>query len=151
MNNVNVAFTPDVLDVPIDNIFPMHRVSSKLATSIKYKQISASIVDIGMIEPLSVAVAPSGEGQYLLLDGHVRLSIAHDLAWATVPCLVASDDESYTYNNRINRLSSVQEHHMLRRAVQRGVPPERLAKALCVNVGQITKKVNLLKGSQPAK
>jgi hypothetical protein len=46
------------------------------------------------------------------------------------PCLVATDDESYTYNNRINRLSSIQEHLMIRRAVERGVTPERLAKAL---------------------
>ena len=117
MSKVNVAFTPNLLDVPIDNILPMHKTPSNLATSIKYKQISASIVEVGMIEPLSVAHASPDEGHYVLLDGHVRLSIARDLKWTTVPCLVASDDESYTYNNRINRLSSVQEHLMLRRAV----------------------------------
>ena len=124
----------------------MHKTTAKLLSSIKYKQISASIVEVGMIEPLSVALTEADEGQYVLLDGHVRLSIARDLAWTTVPCLVASDDESYTYNNRINRLSSVQEHLMLRRAIERGVAPERLAKALCVNIGQITRKVNLLHG-----
>ncbi len=29
---------------------------------------------------------------------------------------------------------------MLRRAIERGVPPERLAAALCVDVSHITKK-----------
>ena len=50
-----------------------------------------------------------------------------------VQCLVANDDETYTYNSRINRLSTIQEHYMIRRAIQRGVTPERLAKALSVD------------------
>jgi hypothetical protein len=149
MNKVGIAFTTDLLDVPLDNILPLHKAPHNLLLSIKYKQIRASIVEVGMIEPLSVALPEPNEGKYMLLDGHIRLSIARELAWATIPCLVASDDESYTYNNRINRLSSVQEHLMLRRAVERGVTPERLAKALCVNIGQITRKVNLLQGICP--
>jgi hypothetical protein len=35
---------------------------------------------------------------------------------------------------------------MIRRAVERGVTPERLAEALQVNVSHITKKLNLLEG-----
>ena len=57
---------------------------------------------------------------------------------------MATDDESYTYNNRVNRLSSIQEHHMVRRAVERGVTPERLAKALDVDISHIIKKLNLI-------
>jgi hypothetical protein len=38
---------------------------------------------------------------------------------------------------------------MSRRAVERGVTPERLAKALCVDISQIMKKVNLLDGICP--
>lgn len=56
---------------------------------------------------------------------------------------------AYTYNNRINRISSIQEHHMLRRAVERGVTPERLAKALNVDISLIHKKVSLLEGICP--
>ncbi|OQW88879.1 MAG: chromosome partitioning protein ParB [Rhodoferax ferrireducens] len=149
MNKVGIAFTTDLLQVPLDNILPLHKAPPNLLLSIKYKQIKASIVDVGMIEPLSVSLTEPNADKYMLLDGHVRLSVARELAWVTVPCLVASDDESYTYNNRINRLSSVQEHLMLRRAVERGVAPERLAKALCVNIGQITRKVNLLQGICP--
>lgn len=62
---------------------------------------------------------------------------------------MATDDESYTYNNRVNRLSSIQEHLMIRRAVERGVTPERLAKALDVDISHIIKKLNLLDGICP--
>ena len=38
---------------------------------------------------------------------------------------------------------------MIRRAIERGVSPERLAKALSVDVSQIIKKMNLLEGICP--
>lgn len=96
-----------------------------------------------------MAAVDASSGQHLLLDGHVRLVALRDLGHNAAPCLIATDDETYTYNNRINRLSTIQEHIMIRRAVERGVPPERLAKALSVDVSQITKKVNLLDGICP--
>ena len=117
-------------------------------TSRKYKQILASIEAVGLIEPLSVG-KPDREGQYILLDGHARLVALQQLGFDSAPCLVATDDESYTYNNRINRLSSIQEHIMIRRAVDRGVTPSKLAKALDVDVSHIIKKLNLLDGICP--
>jgi hypothetical protein len=77
------------------------------------------------------------------------LTALKQLAFEKAPCLVALDDESYTYNNRVNRLSSIQEHVMLRRAVERGVKPERLAKALDVDISHIMKKLTLLDGICP--
>lgn len=88
-------------------------------------------------------------GQHILLDGHMRLLALRQLGYVDAPCLIATDDESYTYNNRINRISSIQEHQMLRRAVERGVTPERLAKALNVDISLIHKKVSLLDGICP--
>ncbi|GAA4340627.1 hypothetical protein GCM10023165_20760 [Variovorax defluvii] len=63
-----------------------------------------------------------------------------------VPCLVDSDDESYAYKNRVTRLSTIQEHYMIRRALDRGVLSERLASALCVDTGQLMQKATLLNG-----
>jgi hypothetical protein len=34
----------------------------------------------------------------------------------------AADEEGSTYDNRINRISTIQEHHMLRRAVALAIP-----------------------------
>jgi len=35
--------------------------------------------------------------------------------------LIADDDEAFTYNKRVNRLATVQEHYMIVKALERGV------------------------------
>jgi ParB-like chromosome segregation protein Spo0J len=99
-----------------------------------------------LIEPLSVAPASAGTGQHLLLDGHIRLIALRELGHTEAPCLIAKDDESYTYNARINRISTIQEHYMIRRAIDRGVSPNRLAIALGIDVSTIHRKATLLEG-----
>ncbi len=115
----------------------------------KFKQIVASIRAVGLIEPLSVASANNDTSQYLILDGHIRLLALRHLQIAEAPCLASTDDESYTYNNRINRISTIQEHFMIRRAIERGVSPARLAEALGVDPSTILKKISLLEGVCP--
>lgn len=149
MSKVGLGFNPEPLSVPIDNILPSRGMPAGLATSRKFRQIRVSIDEIGLIEPLTVSAVSAEPGRFVLLDGHMRLLALRELGRSHVPCLVATDDESYTYNNRINRLSSIQEHFMLRRAIERGVSPERLAKALSVDVSHILKKMNLLEGICP--
>ena len=149
MSRPPLGFIPDPLTLPLDRILPSRKTPEGLHTSRKFKQIVASMEAVGLIEPLSVGKADKVTGQHVLLDGHMRLLALQQLGYADAPCLVATDDESYTYNNRINRISSIQEHHMLRRAVERGVTPNRLAKALNVDVSHIHKKVNLLDGICP--
>jgi len=149
MTTVALAFVPEPLVVPLDRVLPSRKVPEGLAVSRKYKQIRASITEIGLIEPLSVTAMNMATGQHLLLDGHVRLVALRDLGHDSAPCLIATDDEAYTYNNRINRLSTIQEHLMIRRAVERGVSSERLANALSVDVSQIAKKLSLLEGICP--
>ena len=149
MSRPPLGFIPDPLTLPLDRILPSRKTPEGLHTSRKFKQIMASMEAVGLIEPLSVGKADKVTGQHVLLDGHMRLLALQQLGYADALCLVATDDESYTYNNRINRISSIQEHHMLRRAVERGVTPDRLAKALNVDVSHIHKKVNLLDGICP--
>jgi len=149
MTGVALGFVPEPISVPLDRILPSRKVPVGLATSRKFRQIRASIEEVGLIEPLSISPPDATTGQHLLLDGHVRLVVLKDLAWAEAPCLVAVDDEGYTYNNRINRLSTIQEHFMIRRAIERGIPAERLAKSLSVDVSHIQKKAGLLEGICP--
>lgn len=149
MTGVAIGFVPEPMMVPIDKILPSRKVPVGLATSRKFRQIRASIEEIGLIEPLSVSALDGATGQHLLLDGHVRLVVLRDLGHQIATCLIATDDEAYTYNNRINRLPTIQEHFMIRRAIERGVPPERLAKTLSVDVSQIIKKNSLLDGICP--
>ena len=149
MTGVALGFVPEPMSVSMDLLLPSRKVPVGLATSRKFKQIKSSIEEIGLIEPLSIAALDAGTGKHLLLDGHVRLVVLRDLGYEAAPCLVATDDESYTYNNRLNRLSTIQEHFMIRRAIDRGVPPERLANTLSVDVSHIAKKLNLLDGICP--
>jgi ParB-like chromosome segregation protein Spo0J len=149
MSKVSLGFVPDALLLPLEQILPSRKTPAGLITSVKFKQIRSSIEDVGLIEPLSVTAANKSSGQHLLLDGHVRLIALMDLGYEEARCLVATDDEAYTYNSRINRLSTIQEHFMIRRAIERGLSAERLAKALSVDVSHIIKKMTLLDGICP--
>lgn len=149
MSGVTLGFIPEPLSVALTNILPSRRLAGAVVDSRKFKQIRSSIEEIGLIEPLSVTAADQASGHHVLLDGHLRLLAMQDLGFTEATCLVATDDESYTYNNRLNRLSTIQEHLMIRRVIERGVSPERLAKALAVDVSSIMKKLSLLNGICP--
>lgn len=149
MTRVSLGFDLEPLTVAIDKLLPSRKTPMGVASSKKFMQIRSSIAEIGLIEPLSVGPGDPKTGQHVLLDGHIRLIALQELSYGEVQCLVATDDESYTYNSRINRLSTIQEHHMIRRAIQRGVTAERLAKALSVDTRTIERKAMLLEGICP--
>jgi RNA polymerase sigma factor (sigma-70 family) len=65
-------------------------------------------------------------GKYFLLDGHLRLVALRELGETEADCIVANDDESFTYNARVNRLNPISEHKMIIKAVHNGVRPERI-------------------------
>lgn len=146
MTRSNLGFIPEPITVAFDKLLPSRKAHEGLMASRKFKQILSSIDAIGLIEPLTITKADKASGMHLLLDGHLRMFGMQELGFTDAPCLVAKDDESYTYNNRINRLSTVQEHFMIRRAVDRGVQPARLAKSLNLDLEHIFKKINLLDG-----
>jgi len=149
MSKVSLGFVPEPKLIPVEKVLPSRQPPAGLSSSRKYKQIQSSIAEVGLIEPLTVSQMAGTDGMFTLLDGHMRLLALRELGVAEVPCLEALDDESYTYNNRLNRLSSIQEHYMIRRALARGVAPERLAKALNIDVSHVRKKMNLLDGICP--
>ncbi len=149
MTNIAIAFGPVPLVVSLDKLLPSRATPAGLVTSKKFIQIRTSIKEIGLIEPLSVGKVNRKSGEHVLLDGHMRLLALRELGHHQVHCLVATDDESYTYNNRVSRLSSVQEHHMIHRALKRGVTRERLATVLGLDIRTIEKKAALLDGVCP--
>ena len=149
MSEVSIGFVPQTLVLQLDKILLSRQAPMGITHSRKYQQIRASIEEVGLIEPLSVAPGPKNSESYLLLDGHIRLIVLRDLGYAEALCLVAKDDETYTYNSRINRLSTIQEHYMIRRAIERGVSKERLARALSIDLRHMMKKVTLLDGICP--
>lgn len=140
------AFEDDCVLLPIASILPVRQLRKTVKSSHKYRQIAASIREIGLVEPPVVARDPITSGTFLLLDGHLRIEILKDMGLIDVECLVSTDDEAFTYNKRISRLAPVQEHKMILRAIERGVPEEKVAKALDINVNSVQRKVRMLAG-----
>lgn len=146
MTSVALGFLPKPLLLPVDTLLPSISLDPKLLSSHKFRQIRASIAEIGLIEPLAVTSVGRKSGQHMVLDGHLRLQVLKELGHQEVACLLANDDEAFTYNNHISRLSTVQEHLMIRRALERGIPKAKLAKGLCIEVSLLQKKSSLLDG-----
>jgi ParB-like chromosome segregation protein Spo0J len=128
-DDVRIAFEQRIVTLALAAILPLKQVPATIKRSVKYRRITKSIAEVGIIEPIVVAPQPDG-GQYLLLDGHLRYSILVERGDREARCLIASDDEAFTYNKRVNRLATVQEHFMLMRALEKGVSEEKLARSL---------------------
>lgn len=143
---VTRAFEDDCVRLTIVSILPVRALRKTVKSSHKYRQIAASIREVGLVEPPVVARDPKQSSTFLLLDGHLRIEILKDLGETEVECLVSIDDEAFTYNKRISRLAPVQEHKMILRAIERGVPEEKIAKALDINVQSVQRKVRMLDG-----
>ena len=143
------AFEEATLRISISGILPLREVSAQVKKSVKYGQIAASIKEVGIIEPPVVIRDRNAPDQYHLLDGHLRIEILREQGVAEVVCLIATEDEAFTYNKRVSRIAIIQEHKMILNAVQKGVPEERLARALNVNISNIRAKRNLLSGICP--
>ena len=144
---VKIGFRQEVLEIPIDQLVPLKEVALRIESTRKYKEIKASLEHIGVIEPL--AVFPQNSERYLVTNGNLRLYILRQLKVESVRCLVAFEDESYTYNKRINALSPITEHFMLLKAIANGVTPERIALGLNINVEGIRVRTRLLDGICP--
>lgn len=143
---VHIAFERKIAVLPTSSLLPRKKIADALKKTTKYKRIARSVAEIGVIEPLVVCRMNKKSSQYLLLDGHVRLVALQELGQAEVRCLIADDDEAFTYNKRVNRLATVQEHFMILRALKSGVSQEKLAKALDVDIKLIQRRRNLLDG-----
>src|SRR6202048_3725244 len=144
-----MAFERQVVVLPLSNILPIKRVPDTVKQAMRYKRIVASIAEVGIVEPLVVARRQEETGPYMLVDGHLRYAALVDLDKSETPCLIADDDEAFTYNKRVNRLATVQEHYMIVKAIERGVSEEKLAKALNVDIKRVKTKRTLLDGVCP--
>ncbi|MBN1909330.1 MAG: ParB N-terminal domain-containing protein [Pirellulales bacterium] len=148
-SRVRLACNRNIISVPVPNILPVKKLCPGTSRTTKYLRIAASVQEIGIIEPLVVYPQASGTDQYILLDGHIRLEILKGLGQANVNCLVATDDEGFTYNHAVNQVSTIQEHFMIMEAIRRGLSEERIAKTLNVDVAAIRRKRDLLDGICP--
>jgi hypothetical protein len=146
---VLMAFRPDAVVLPVDKILPLRQLPGDIGVTVKYKRILASLREVGLIEPLIVYPQKGVGGFYTLLDGTIRLHAMKALSQKEVLCLVATEDETYTYNQKINQISPIQEHFMILKAIKGGVSEERIAATLGIDVSHVRQKQHLLTGICP--
>jgi len=146
---VAMAFDPKGIALPLDQILPLKKISVAFKRSARYQRIFASIREIGIIEPLAVFPQNGKERQYILLDGLLRFEVLKDLGKTEAFCLIATEDEAYTYNQKVNQVTPIQEHFMILRAIENGVSENRIAATLNVDVKSIRSKRDLLKDVCP--
>lgn len=144
---VQAAFEKHVVVLPLDIIVPQKVVTKGQREGDFYRQIKASLKHVGLIEPL--IVYPRGPGEYLLLEGHVRLEILKSLGVTEAKCLLSTDDEAYTYNRHVNYIPAVAQHFMLLEALKNGLTEERIALALDVSIESIRARRDMLNGVCP--
>jgi hypothetical protein len=146
---VLLAFEREYITLPLTAIVALKPLREGVRESRKFTQIVSSVKAIGLVEAPVVVRDRKQPEQYLLLDGHLRLEALRDLGIETVECLVATEEETYTYNKRVNRLPPIQEHRMVARSIERGVPATAIAEALGMEVGSVQRRFRLLNGICP--
>ncbi|MGA2281134.1 MAG: plasmid partitioning protein RepB C-terminal domain-containing protein [Verrucomicrobiota bacterium] len=146
MNEMKIGFEMRKIQLALEDISPMRQIKDLHKGIMRYKKILASIKEVGLVEPLVVYPQKDAPGKYLLKNGHLRYVALKELGQTTADCIIATDDECYTYNARISRLPPIQEHRMIVKAVNDGVSMERVAAALNMPVHVVNASMNLLKG-----
>lgn len=91
---VSTAFSDSTESIALTNLSPLRPVTDAVRRTRKYSQIVASVREIGIVEPLMVARDRKVAGNYLVLDGHLRLEVLKELGAEEALCLVAADDEA---------------------------------------------------------
>jgi ParB-like chromosome segregation protein Spo0J len=145
---IRISFEREIRHLPVAAIMPLRPVTKPITDGRKYIRIATSIREVGIIEPLVVSKVDR-EGRHMLLDGHLRLHALSVGGVVVAPCIVSLDDEGFTYNKRVNRLATVQEHYMITRAIDRGVPPAMIAAALGMDEKVVMRRRSMLDGIAP--
>jgi hypothetical protein len=145
--STKAAFGRYIVTLPTTSINAQRGCSTAMQKTSCYRQIASSLEHVGLIEPLVVFEQP--DGKFLLVDGHTRFSILKERGTTEIPCILASDDEAYTYNRRISYVAPIAQHFMLLKVLENGVSEERIATALNVDLRTVRVKRDLLKGICP--
>lgn len=149
--NKGIAWTFQhvVIELALDRIVPLKVISPAIRQSSKYLQVKASVKAVGVIEPLVVCRESARSRTYCLVDGHLRYDALKHLKHTETTCLVTTDKDTFTYNHKVQHVQPIQQHRMITRAVEQGVPEREIAKALNIDVSRVRLKRQLLDGVCP--
>lgn len=140
------ACEKSVIAVPLASISTSRPLNESVTKSVKYRRIARSIAELGLVEPLVVTRKRGTESTFLLLDGRARLAALLAAGATEARCLVALDDEAFTYNKRVSHLATIQEHYMIIKALAKGASEQKIAATLDLDVAAIRLRRTMLDG-----
>jgi ParB-like chromosome segregation protein Spo0J len=109
MTNTPTVAMPELKMIALTAILPSRLDEELSLSSRKTATIRASIQEFGIIEPLLVfPIARTNPQQYLLVDGHLRLSILNAMKVTEILCLITHDDETYSVDACVSALAPIQ-------------------------------------------
>ena len=76
MSEAKVGFEMRVVRLSLDVILPVRQIKNPAKNISRYQTILSSIREVGVVEPLVVHPQKDKPGAYLLLDGHLRATMA---------------------------------------------------------------------------
>jgi ParB-like chromosome segregation protein Spo0J len=140
------GFESQPVVIPISALRSTRPLPHNALSTKKFLQILASVATVGLIEPVIVTRDVVDPKTYRILDGRLRVEALRRLSRIDATCLIATDDEAYTYNKHVNKLTPAQDARMIARAIARGVESERIATVLGIDVNTVRRRANLLEG-----
>ena len=143
---VAMGFDRQPVKVSLISLRPNKVIAETVWKSTKYRQILASVQAIGLVEPVVAKPHPAEVGIYVIIDGHLRVEALRSCGAKSTNCLIALDDESFTYNRHNIGIAAIQVHKMIVKALDRGVHTEDLAAALGMSEDMIRARFRMLDG-----
>src|SRR5687768_2416542 len=100
---VRQAFLPECVRVSIGNLIPLKVIKPTVKAGKDYRRLVASARAVGLVEPPAIAETEDRPGYYYIVDGHLRIEALQELGIKEVDCIIATEEDTYTYNKRVNR------------------------------------------------
>ena len=143
------AFKRQVLDLPVSSIFPNRHQPRQAFDETELDELSRSIAEVGVLQPLSVRRTGSG---WELIAGERRLRAAQRAGLTTVPCLPVDADEdtsallALVENIQRKDLDVWEEAAALRQLIDRfHLSQEEAARRVGKSQSAVANKLRLLK------
>lgn len=145
---IQKCFNDEFLEFPVNRLVYSKQLPDNFKISEKYRVILASIKEVGLVEP--IMVYPDDGGKTLkILDGHMRVEALQELSVEKAICIISTIPDSYTPNKHVNQIAVIQQHNMIKKAIDSGVSVKKLSAALGVGEEVILRRYSLTKGIEP--
>ncbi|VAC35691.1 plasmid partitioning protein RepB C-terminal domain-containing protein [Enterobacter hormaechei] len=144
---IKQSFLNEFMQLDVYKLIPSKPLIHNIKNSIKYQQITTSIAELELVEPILVYFDKK-ENEIRILDGHLRVEAMKELGIEKAACIISTLDDTFTPNKHVNHMNPIQEYKMIKKALTK-VSVEKLSAVLGISVDNIIGKTNLLTGIDP--